>query len=155
MKPFLIRDIGGITIEGEKPLQGSTICIHGGPGGNCLTMYPFFPSDSIAGRWYFVDLPNHGRSADTNGDWSKEKCIEVLQHFACARYKSSPHRISCQNPYRGNFLPPYVGLAYPFQRAGAFRALASSAQNRAATPSATTLHGWLRRDGTSALHTRD
>lgn len=82
MKPFLQHGIGGIQRTGLQEHAGTTICIHGGPGANCLTLYPFFPEEQILGEWYFIDLPNHGRSCSTNDDWSKETCLRHLQHFA-------------------------------------------------------------------------
>lgn len=82
MKPFFIQGIGGIQRSGREQHIGSTICIHGGPGANCVTLYPFFPEQNIRGEWYFIDLPNHGRSSSTDGDWSRETCLEHLHRFA-------------------------------------------------------------------------
>jgi len=80
--PFYIHGIGGLKVSGRQSLSGATICLHGGPGGSCLSLYPFFPEERILGDWYFADLPNHGRSAGTDGDWSPETCIARLMAFA-------------------------------------------------------------------------
>lgn len=61
--PFFINGIGGMKVSGRRPLAGATVCLHGGPGGNSLSVYPFFPKEQILGDWYFADLPDHGRSA--------------------------------------------------------------------------------------------
>lgn len=80
--PFFISGIGGVKVSGRRPLAGATVCLHGGPGGSCLTLYPFFSRDQVLGDWYFADLPNHGRSTGTDGDWSPEACIARLAAFA-------------------------------------------------------------------------
>ena len=80
--PFFVEGIGGMKVVGEAPLPGATICLHGGPGGNCLSLYPFFPPERVAGDWFFADLPNHGRSESTGGDFSPTACIERLERFA-------------------------------------------------------------------------
>ena len=81
-EPFNIAGIGGMKTVGETGRSGATICLHGGPGGSCQTLYPFFPSERISGAWYFADIPNHGVSAGTDGDWSPGACIERLERFA-------------------------------------------------------------------------
>ena len=81
-QPFFVAGIGGMKVSGAEPLPGATICLHGGPGGNSLTLYPFFPAERIQGDWYFADLPNHGRSDSTGGDWSPEACLAMLERFA-------------------------------------------------------------------------
>ncbi len=83
-RPFFIEGIGGMKVAGAVEHTGATICLHGGPGGNCLTLYPFFPAERLQGDWYFADLPNHGRSEGTDGDWSPEACIAMLEGFADA-----------------------------------------------------------------------
>ena len=80
--PFFVEGIGGMKVVGIDPLPGATICLHGGPGGNCLSLYPFFPPEHLAGDWFFADLPNHGRSESTGGDFSPATCIARLERFA-------------------------------------------------------------------------
>ena len=80
--PFHIRSIGGVLTRGLSRRAGATVCLHGGPGGNSQLLSPFFPADRLSGAWYFADIPNHGRSGDTGGDWSPETCIEALDLFA-------------------------------------------------------------------------
>ena len=80
--PFFIEGIGGMKVEGTTEFPGTTICFHGGPGGNSLSLYPFFPAERLLGDWYFADVPNHGRSEGTGGDWSREACIAMLEGFA-------------------------------------------------------------------------
>ena len=80
--PFSIAGIGGMLTQGESPREGATICLHGGPGAHCQTLYPFFPPERLSGAWYFADIPNHGRSEHTEGDWSPEACLARLDAFA-------------------------------------------------------------------------
>lgn len=81
-EPFYIHGIGGMMTRGASPRAGATICLHGGPGGTCQTLYPFFPPERISGTWYFADIPNHGASDGTDGDWSPSACIARLDAFA-------------------------------------------------------------------------
>ena len=80
--PFSIAGIGGMVLKGQAPRAGATICLHGGPGGHCQTLYPFFPPERLSGTWYFADIPNHGQSEHTDGDWSPETCLARLDAFA-------------------------------------------------------------------------
>jgi proline iminopeptidase len=80
--PFAIEGIAGMVTHGRSPRPGATIFLHGGPGGTCQTTYPFFPAERLSGTWYFPDLPNHGRSEGTGGDWSPEACVAKLDTFA-------------------------------------------------------------------------
>ena len=69
-------------VQGQSHRAGATICLHGGPGGHCQTLYPFFPPERLSGAWYFADIPNHGRSEHTEGDYSPETCLARLDAFA-------------------------------------------------------------------------